>query len=69
MSSKNWAKKPGFRRKTKILGRGKPNRGCLHTKSANDVESYFHATKGWRSRTEPQIANNAAGDLFQTFLA
>lgn len=69
MSSKNWVKTPGHRRPGKILKRGAANRRCLHLIVGPGGESYYHATKGWRGRAAHEIGNNAAGDLYSSFIA
>lgn len=68
MSGRFWAKAPGYKRKKRIGGRGTHNRRVLNEETVGGVETYLHATKGFRSRREPEIGNNAAGDLFRSFI-
>ena len=68
MSSKNWAKAPGFHRERKIGRRGSYKRRALHLVETEYGESYLHATKGWRGGRTYQPAKNEAGELLLSFI-
>lgn len=47
---------------------GTKNRRIVKTKTINDIEHTYHATKGWRSTRTHDIAHNVAGTLFRSFI-